>query len=232
MCGSKDVSQAEMRISMKKYETVVFDLDGTLLNTLEDLADATNYALRTMQMPERTIGEVRAFVGNGVRRLMELSVPGGFDNPKFEETFAVFKKYYGEHCNDKTRAYDGVVPVLRKLKEKGYALAIVSNKIDFAVKELNEIYFEGIVQAAIGEREGVARKPAPDMVHTALAELGKPADTAVYIGDSDVDVMTAKNSGLPCISVLWGFRDKEFLMEHGATNFAEKPEDIVKFLEQ
>ena len=120
---------------MKKYETVVFDLDGTLLNTLEDLADATNYALRTMQMPERTIGEVRAFVGNGVRRLMELSVPGGFDNPKFEETFAVFKKYYGEHCNDKTRAYDGVVPVLRKLKEKGYALAIVSNKIDFAVKE-------------------------------------------------------------------------------------------------
>ena len=154
---------------MKKYETVVFDLDGTLLNTLEDLADATNYALRTMQMPERTIGEVRAFVGNGVRRLMELSVPGGFDNPKFEETFAVFKKYYGEHCNDKTRAYDGVVPVLRKLKEKGYALAIVSNKIDFAVKELNEIYFEGIVQAAIGEREGVARKPAPDMVHTALA---------------------------------------------------------------
>ena len=173
---------------MKKYETVVFDLDGTLLNTLEDLADATNYALRTMQMPERTIGEVRAFVGNGVRRLMELSVPGGFDNPKFEETFAVFKKYYGEHCNDKTRAYDGVVPVLRKLKEKGYALAIVSNKIDFAVKELNEIYFEGIVQAAIGEREGVARKPAPDMVHTALAELGKPADTAVYIGDSDVDV--------------------------------------------
>ena len=188
---------------MKKYETVVFDLDGTLLNTLEDLADATNYALRTMQMPERTIGEVRAFVGNGVRRLMELSVPGGFDNPKFEETFAVFKKYYG-----------------------------VSNKIDFAVKELNEIYFEGIVQAAIGEREGVARKPAPDMVHTALAELGKPADTAVYIGDSDVDVMTAKNSGLPCISVLWGFRDKEFLIEHGATNFAEKPEDIVKFLEQ
>ena len=164
---------------MKKYETVVFDLDGTLLNTLEDLADATNYALRTMQMPERTIGEVRAFVGNGVRRLMELSVPGGFDNPKFEETFAVFKKYYGEHCNDKTRAYDGVVPV-----------------------------------------------------HTALAELGKPADTAVYIGDSDVDVMTAKNSGLPCISVLWGFRDKEFLIEHGATNFAEKPEDIVKFLEQ
>lgn len=119
---------------MKKYETVVFDLDGTLLNTLEDLADATNYALRTMQMPERTIVEVRAFVGNGVRRLMELSVPGGFDNPKFEETFAVFKKYYGEHCNDKTRAYDGVVPVLRKLKEKGYALAIVSNKIDFAVK--------------------------------------------------------------------------------------------------
>ena len=173
---------------MKKYETVVFDLDGTLLNTLEDLADATNYALRTMQMPERTIGEVRAFVGNGVRRLMELSVPGGFDNPKFEETFAVFKKYYGEHCNDKTRAYDGVVPVLRKLKEKGYALAIVSNKIDFAVKELNEIYFEGIVQAAIGEREGVARKPAPDKffccrINTALALYCLKQDRACLVRD-------------------------------------------------
>ena len=217
---------------MKKYETVVFDLDGTLLNTLEDLADATNYALRTMQMPGRTIGEVRAFVGNGVRRLMELSVPGGFDNPKFEETFAVFKKYYGEHCNDKTRAYDGVVPVLRKLKEKGYALAIVSNKIDFAVKELNDLYFKGIVPVAIGEKEGIRRKPAPDTVYEALKELGKTKEEAVYVGDSDVDLETAKNSGMPCISVLWGFRDKEFLAEHGAERYAKTAEDVLRFVEE
>ena len=217
---------------MKKYETVVFDLDGTLLNTLEDLADATNYALRTMQMPERTIGEVRAFVGNGVRRLMELSVPGGFDNPKFEETFAVFKKYYGEHCNDKTRAYDGVVPVLRKLKEKGYAVAIVSNKIDFAVKELNDLYFKGIVPVAIGEKEGIRRKPAPDTVFEALKELGKTKEEAVYVGDSDVDIETAKNAGMPCISVLWGFRDKEFLAEHGAEYYAETAEDVLRYIKE
>ena len=215
-----------------KKTTVVFDLDGTLLDTLQDLANAVNYALEQQGMPKRTLEEVRQFVGNGVRLLMIRAVPDGERNPLFEETFALFKEYYGKHCNDNTKPYAGVVELIETLKEKGYAVAIVSNKIDFAVKELNEIYFEGIVQAAIGEREGVARKPAPDMVHTALAELGKPADTAVYIGDSDVDVMTAKNSGLPCISVLWGFRDKEFLMEHGATNFAEKPEDIVKFLEQ
>ena len=217
---------------MKKYETVVFDLDGTLLNTLEDLADATNYALRTMQMPERTIGEVRAFVGNGVRRLMELSVPGGLDNPKFEETFAVFKKYYGEHCNDKTRAYDGVVPVLRKLKEKGYALAIVSNKIDFAVKELNDLYFKGIVPVAIGEKEGIRRKPAPDTVFEALKELGKTKEEAVYVGDSDVDIETAKNAGMPCVSVLWGFRDKEFLAEHGAEYYAETAEDVLRYIKE
>lgn len=215
---------------MKKYDTVIFDLDGTLLDTLQDLADAVNYALRSMQMPERTVEEVRCFVGNGVRRLMELSVPNGFDNPQFEETFAKFKEYYGVHCNDKTKAYDGVVELLRELREDGYALAIVSNKLDSAVKELSEIYFEGIVKVAIGEREGVAKKPAPDTVYKALEELGMPAEGAVYVGDSDVDVMTAKNSGLPCISVLWGFRDEEFLVEHGATQFAGTPEEIKKYL--
>lgn len=215
---------------MKKYDTVIFDLDGTLLNTLDDLADAVNYALRRMGMPERTLAEVRSFVGNGVRRLMELSVPGGFANPDFEETFAVFKEYYGEHCNDKTRAYDGVVELLRELKEEGYALAIVSNKLDSAVKALSEIYFEGIVPVAIGEKEGVAKKPAPDTVYAALKELHMPAERAVYVGDSDVDIMTAKNSGLPCISVLWGFRDRKFLEEHGAVRFAETPRVVKRYL--
>lgn len=215
---------------MKRYHTVIFDMDGTVLDTLQDLADAVNYALKSMQMPERTLEEVRCFVGNGVRRLMELSVPGGFDNPQFEETFARFKEYYGVHCNDKTKVYDGIMELLRDLKDEGYTLAIVSNKLDSAVKELNEIYFHGIVKVAIGEREGIAKKPAPDTVYAALEELGVPCEGAVYVGDSDVDVMTAKNAGLPCISVLWGFRDKEFLIEHGAVQFAEKPEDVKKFL--
>ena len=216
---------------MKTYDTVVFDLDGRLLNTLEDLADAVNYALGEMGMPKRTIAEVREFVGNGVRRLMELSVPGGFDNPAFEETFAKFREYYGIHCNDKTRAYDGVVELLRGLKKDGYSLAIVSNKLDSAVKELNELYFVGIVEVAIGEREGVARKPAPDTVFAALRELGRAPETAVYVGDSDVDIMAAKNAGLPCISVLWGFRDRPFLEAHGAEHFAATPDDVRKFLE-
>lgn len=215
---------------MKKYDAVIFDMDGTLLNTLDDLADAVNYALRRMGMPERTLEEVRYFVGNGVRRLMELSVPDGFDNPAFEKTFAVFKEYYGEHCNDKTRAYDGVVELLRELRDEGYALAIVSNKLDSAVKELSEIYFQGIVKVAIGEREGVAKKPAPDTVYAALKELRMPAERAVYVGDSDVDVMTAKNSGLPCISVLWGFRDRKFLEENGGVTFAETPREVKQYL--
>lgn len=217
---------------MKKFETVIFDLDGTLLDTLEDLADAVNYALRTMEMPERTIKEVQSFVGNGVKRLMELSVPDGFANPKFAEAFEKFKAYYGVHCNDKTRVYDGVLPLLKELKAEGYALAIVSNKLDGAVKELAEIYFEGVVPVAIGEKEGVLRKPAPDTVYKALEELHMPAESAVYVGDSDVDLMTAKNAGLPCISVLWGFRSETFLREHGAERFARTPQEVKRFLQE
>ena len=172
-----------------KYNTVIFDLDGTLLNTLEDLADATNHALQSYNMPLRTIDEVRRFVGNGVRMLMIRAVPQGEDNPRFEEVFACFKEYYGKHCNDKTRAYDGIMEMLAQLKNRGYAVAIVSNKIDSAVKELQKRYFDELISVAIGEREGVSRKPAPDTVLTALQELGRSVDEAVYVGDSDVDIM-------------------------------------------
>ena len=199
-----------------KKTTVVFDLDGTLLDTLQDLANAVNYALEQQGMPKRTLEEVRQFVGNGVRLLMIRAVPDGERNPLFEETFALFKEYYGKHCNDNTKPYAGVVELIETLKEKGYAVAIVSNKIDFAVKELNDLYFKGIVPVAIGEKEGIRRKPAPDTVFEALKALGKTKEEAVYVGDSDVDLETAKNSGMPCISVLWGFRAKEFLAEHGA----------------
>ena len=214
-----------------KKTTVVFDLDGTLLNTLEDLAEAVNYALRKQGMPERTLEEVRRFVGNGVRLLMIRAVPDGESNPLFEETFDLFKTYYGEHCNDNTKPYDGIMELLSTLKEKGYAVAIVSNKIDFAVKELNELYFKGIVPVAIGEKEEIRRKPAPDTVFEALKELGKTKEEAVYVGDSDVDIETAKNAGMPCISVLWGFRDKEFLDEHGAMHYAKNAEDVLGLVE-
>ena len=215
---------------MKKYETVIFDLDGTLLYTLEDLTKATNYALRRMNMPERTLDDVRRFVGNGVARLIELAVPEGTAPEVFEQTLAIFREYYDIHCNDNTKAYDGVIDLLRELKADGYALAIVSNKPDSAVKELAEIYFEGIVKVAIGESAGVAKKPAPDTVYAALKELGMPKEGAVYVGDSEVDVMTAKNSGLPCISVLWGFRDRDFLEENGGKIFAEKPSDVYDII--
>lgn len=215
---------------MQQYHTVIFDLDGTLLNTLEDLSNAVNYALKQYEMPPRTIEEIRQFVGNGVRTLMMRAVPQGVDNPRFEEVFSCFKKYYGEHCNDTTTPYAGIMELLKELQDKGYVLAIVSNKIDSAVKELQKRYFDGLISVAIGDREGVQRKPAPDTVLTAISELGVSKEEAVYVGDSDVDIMTAQNAGIPCISVLWGFRDKQFLLEHGARNMIEKPQDIWKYL--
>ncbi len=215
---------------MGKIDTIIFDLDGTLLDTLEDLTNSVNYALERCQMPVRTISEVKGFVGNGIRVLMVNAVPDGEKNPRFEEAFSIFKEHYAVHCNDKTRAYDGVCALLETLKEKGYALAIVSNKVDSAVQELKEKYFSA-VGVAIGDREGIRRKPEADSVLLALKELGSSRERAVYVGDSDVDLMTAANSGLPCISVLWGFRDREFLLAHGAKVFAENPSDIINIVD-
>lgn len=215
---------------MSRFETVIFDLDGTLLDTLEDLTDAVNHALGAYKMPLRTIEEIRKFVGNGVRNLMIQAVPNGEKNPAFEEIFTLFKEYYGEHCNDKTGPYKGVLDLMKELKKQGYVMGIVSNKIDSAVKELNRMYFADYIQVAIGEKEGVQRKPAPDTVFAALKEIGREKETAIYIGDSEVDLATAKNAGIPCVSVLWGFRDKEFLEKCGADMFAETPKDVLRFL--
>lgn len=215
-----------------RKKAVVFDLDGTLLYTLEDLKNATNYALKQKGMPERTLDEVRRFVGNGVRLLMERAVPQGADNPEFEETFALFKEYYDAHCNDNTSPYDGIMDLLEELKVRGIKMAIVSNKIDFAVKSLDKLYFKDYMTAAIGEmeEEGIRKKPAPDMVQKALKELGVTQDEAIYVGDSDVDIATAKNSGLECVSVTWGFRDVEFLKEHGATNLIDEPVELLNYV--
>ncbi len=218
-------------MDMRKIDTVIFDLDGTLLYTLEDLANAVNFALGEFNMPLRTIEQIQSYVGNGIRMLMTRSVPDGQDNPDFERAFEAFEKYYGEHCNDTTRAYEGVQEMLHELKEKGYLTAIVSNKIDFAVKQLRDRYFTD-VEVAIGDREGLRRKPEPDSVNQALIELGRTKEQAIYVGDSDVDIQTAQNAGLPCISVLWGFRDKTFLENHGAGLLAAKPGDVVRLIEE
>lgn len=215
---------------MSRYHTVIFDLDGTLLDTLEDLTDAVNYALEKNHMPLRTVHEIRGFVGNGIRNLMIRAVPQGCDNPAFEQTFTDFQVYYKEHCNDKTKPYEGITKLLEFLQKQGISMAIVSNKADFAVKELQKIYFEKYIPVAIGEREGVAKKPAPDTVDSALSELHASKEGAVYVGDSDVDIETAKNAGLPCISVTWGFRDKEFLRQNGAIAFAGDTEELKQLL--
>ena len=206
--------------------TVLFDLDGTLLSTLADLAASTNYALRTHHMPERSLDEVRRFVGNGVKKLMERAIPDGLNNPLFEETFATFRQHYMQHNLDTTQPYPGIMQLLEQLKAEGKNIAVVSNKFYAATRELCRHFFGDLVPVAIGEREDIRKKPAPDTVIEALRELGVDKEGAVYIGDSDVDIMTAKNSGMPCVSVLWGFRDKEFLLEHGATTLILKPEEM------
>lgn len=215
---------------MRDFKTYIFDLDGTLLSTLNDLASSTNYALRWAGMPERTIEEVRMFVGNGVKLLMERAIPEGVDNPKFEETYAKFREHYMEHNLDTTRPYDGVPELLHELKRRGKHLAIVSNKFYAATQDLAKHFFPDTIEVAIGERENIRKKPAPDTVLEALRQLNVSKEDAVYIGDSDVDIMTAKNSGLPCISVLWGFRDKDFLIEHGGSLFVDKPIEILSSL--
>lgn len=211
---------------MHKYKTYIFDLDGTLLSTLADLAASTNYALRTHHMPERSLDEVRRFVGNGVKKLMERAIPDGLNNPLFEETFATFRQHYMQHNLDTTQPYSGIMQLLEQLKAEDKNIAVVSNKFYAATRELCRHFFGDLVPVAIGEREDIRKKPAPDTVIEALRELGVDKEGAVYIGDSDVDIMTAKNSGMPCVSVLWGFRDKEFLLEHGASTLISKPEEM------
>lgn len=213
-----------------KYTTIVFDLDGTLLNTLDDLADSVNYALRENNLPERTINEIRRFIGNGVRILIRRSVPEGTSEEVYEKTFAMFENHYRGNSRNKTAPYDGVLELMRELKNDGYKLAIVSNKIDFAVKDLREEFFSDVIDIAIGDSPDTNNKPEPDMVFKALKLLNSEADEAVYVGDTDVDLETAYNSGMDCISVSWGFRSREELEGYNAKMIADTAEDIKKFI--
>ncbi len=217
---------------MEKKDTVIFDLDGTLLDTIEDLKNSANYAAESMGYPSHTLEEIKSYVGNGVRLLIERALPDGKDTPHFDEVFACFQEHYGRHCNDHTKPYDGVLDLIQELKEENIKLAIVSNKPDFAVKELNEIYFKGLIAVAIGEKEseGIRKKPAPDTVMEALRQLGSRPETSVYVGDSEVDIATARNSGMDAILCEWGFREKEFLKSQGAEIFVKKPSEILSLL--
>ena len=214
-----------------KTDTVIFDLDGTLLNTLEDLADSTNYAMRAFGLKERSINEVRNFVGNGVDVLIERAVEGAIPKEQELECLDVFKQHYSKNMDNKTKPYDGIMDVIKELLKRGYHIAIVSNKFDAAVKGLNVDYFEGLFPVAIGASDTVAKKPAPDSVIKALQELYSDKERAVYVGDSDVDIMTARNSGLPCISVTWGFRDEELQRSMGTDYIIHKPEELLDVLD-
>lgn len=210
---------------------IIFDLDGTLLNTLDDLADATNAALRQNDLPTHSTQDICRFVGNGIGKLIERAVSDGRNNPKFEQVLSDFKDYYQVHCMDKTGPYAQIEELLAELKAREIPMAIVSNKIDVAVKDLAKHFFADYISVAIGEMEGVARKPAPDMAQKALKELGALPEETIYVGDSEVDLLTATNAKLTCVSVTWGFRTEDFLCQQGAKHMIAKPMELLDLLE-
>lgn len=214
---------------------VIFDLDGTLLNTLGDLYICFNYAIEKFGYPRRTLEEIKSFVGNGIKTAIERALPHKVADDELNKIVEVFKKYYIEHMNEHTEPYDGIEDMLKELKTKGYRIAVVSNKYDYAVKGLCKKYFGDLVEIAVGESNEVNKKPAKDGVLKVLKELKAgeaEVNNAIYVGDSEVDIETAKNAKIPCISVLWGFKDKDFLEKNGASIFAEVPNDIIKIIEK
>lgn len=222
------------------YSTIIWDLDGTLMDTLLDLQASVNHALQLHGFPTRSYTEIRSFVGNGVGRLLELSVPTGTPKPVTDSVLADFKAHYIDHCQDNTGLYTGIAAVLAELKQRGIRMAVVSNKLQTGVTELVQSVVHTVGQTdavrladffdvAIGEQPGMARKPAPDMVNKAFEVMHVDKRHAVYIGDSEVDLATARNAGLPCISVLWGFRDKAFLEAQGADTFVSEPGEILQY---
>lgn len=213
-------------------KAVIFDLDGTLLNTLDDLADSCNETLRQMNFPLRSMEEVRQFVGNGIAKLMELAIPDGKKNPEYEKSVLLMKENYAKNWQNKTRPYDGILDLISTLNKMKIKTGIVSNKPDAQVKELAEYYFSSSIkrETAVGDIEGRNRKPSPDSVLEVMRILEVNKDETIYVGDSDVDIKTAKNAGIPCISVTWGFRDRNFLLNSGAQKLVDKPEQILKYL--
>lgn len=209
---------------------VIFDLDGTLLDTLDDLCNSVNYSLRTNNFPERSLTEVRTFVGNGIRLLIERSVPEGTSKELIDKTFECFKTYYAVHCNDKTKTYPGVMDMLKELKKNGYKIAVLSNKAQYAVTKLCDIYFNNLLDDAVGARENVAKKPSPDALYICAENNNINLNNVIYVGDSDVDVATANNAGVRGIAVTWGFRSRELLIKCGAENLADNTDELLQIL--
>lgn len=205
-------------------------MDGTILDTLQDLADTMNHALQINGFPVRALDEIRQFVGNGIGKLVERAVPNGTSEEEIKAVRRDFDRYYKVHCADTTCPYDGIPELLADLKANGCKTAVVSNKADYGVQELCKEYFDGIFDAAVGERQGIARKPSPDSVNEVLKLLNCSKEESVYIGDSDVDIDTAKNAGMDCIVVGWGFRDKDFLLSKGAETYVAEPEEIFHII--
>lgn len=214
-----------------RFNTVIFDLDGTILDTLCDLRDSVNFALTINGLPCRSTEEIRAFVGNGIRLLVERAVPENTDKETVDKCFIDFKEHYKINSANSTKPYDGIIDVLHQLKGKGVRLCVVSNKADFAVQSLVEKYFAGIFDFAVGEKDRVRRKPYPDSVFAAMEYLGADKTKTVFVGDSEVDVETAVNSSIPCVSVTWGFRDKEVLEKLNPEYIIDEPKQIVNIIE-
>lgn len=222
-----------MSLKIEKTEskdTVIFDLDGTLLNTLDDLADSVNFALEELDYPTRTREEIRNFVGNGVAVLVELAIPDGKNNPDFEKCLAIFKRHYANNMENKTAPYDGIMNMLTAVKSKGFKTAIVSNKFDLAVKNISNKFFGELIDYALGESDKIKRKPAPDSICKALEELNSDISRAIYVGDSEVDCITARNADIDLVAVSWGFRSVDTLRENGATVILDTPSQLAKHL--
>lgn len=213
---------------------VLFDLDGTLLNTLEDITDGCNRALAQFGLEQKTLEQIRLAVGNGFKKLVECIVPGGSAHPQFEDIYKTAEEMYAQHSLDKTGPYEGIIPLMDKLKKQNILMGIVSNKPDTEVKKLAKHFFAEYVpeDAAVGEKEseGIRRKPAPDAAFSIMKALGVTSAQSCYVGDSDVDIQTAANAGLPCISVTWGFRPREFLLAHNAQILIDTPQQLIQVL--
>lgn len=213
-----------------RYQTVIFDMDGTILETLEDMCASVNVTMDHVGYPRRTMDEVRRFVGNGAAKLIERCMPAGAEDPRYPAALEFYRAYYDAHAQIKTGPYPGIPELLNQLSREGVRLAVVSNKPDEAVRALTERYFPGVFPVAIGNRDGWATKPAPDSVYEAMRLLGARRESTVYVGDSDVDVDTARNAGLDSIIVTWGFRDEDFLRAHGAQHLAHNADELYEML--
>lgn len=215
---------------MKKL--IIFDMDGTLLNTLPDLTESANKTFLKFGFKQRSSEEIKSFIGDGVVQFIERAIPDGQNNPHFQECLELFKDTYSKNISNKTIPYDGIIDLLNNLKNSGCKIAIASNKYDSAVKELTVKYFDKLIDISVGEDalNGINKKPAPDMTYKIMQELKIPKDSVVYVGDSEVDIQTAKNSNIPCISVTWGYKDRDFLINNGAVYLADAPEDIFEII--